>query len=340
MSIYLVAKVAKVSPSTVSKYINNTARISLEKQERIRNAMRKLDYSPPNVRRGPRLKNYQNTLHRHLAILFLGELKPIDLYKKPIFPSLFASILEETERNLFNLTVIHWPDKTPCPAIIKKNLVDGILIFGKTYEPEKLFSNIKVPAVWFFREHSDFSRHYDHVFYNNSCIGKIAFEYLYEKGCRSMCFINSLPENSAVMNRKIDFIRECHEKGVDVDVFEAEDKVEHYILRRTEELLDRACLTKKKYNGIFAPTDDILLYTYNHLKKHNIIPEKDIVLIGCNNDSVFMDQMKPRPATIDIKLDKIGQKAVIQILERIRLKNYTDPVEILIKPELIRGDIE
>jgi LacI family transcriptional regulator len=61
-------------------------------------------------------------------------------------------------------------------------------------------------------------------------------------------------------------------------------------------------------------------------------------LIGCNNDEPFLTQMHPRPATIDIALEKVGQRAVEQLLRRIA--NPMEPVaRLILEPHLIGADL-
>ncbi len=52
VNIYDVAKAASVSPSTVSRILNGTARVSLEKQARVQHAIEALDYEPNVIAKG------------------------------------------------------------------------------------------------------------------------------------------------------------------------------------------------------------------------------------------------------------------------------------------------
>jgi LacI family transcriptional regulator len=262
-------------------------------------------------------------------------MKPLDMYRMPAFPVLFSGVQEAAESAGLNLVFANWPDDAQCPPLIRKNNFDGILIMGRMAKPERLISMLKVPAVWFFREHSDPDGKFDHVFYDNSRTGEIAAKYLVEKGCRRLCFINPYPSHEAMTTRKRTFIKAAEGMGVAVDVFESAGDRHDSIVQEVASLLVGAVGGREKCDGIFAPADDVLLAVHNCLKLIGKKLERDIRLIGCNNDPQFMGQMHPRPATIDIKLEVVGRKAVEQLLLRMQNPDDMNHVEIFVKPNLV-----
>ncbi len=92
--------------------------------------------------------------------------------------------------------------------------------------------------------------------------------------------------------------------------------------------------------GVFCPTDDTLVKLYYALRQRGIEPGAEYELIGCNNDPVYMNQMHPRSATIDIKLDTVGKRAVEQLLWRMTHPDDTSRVEVFIRPELVLPENE
>jgi len=338
VSIYSVAKKAGVSPAAVSRYINKSGSVAPGKAELIRAAMKELEYVPSLVRPGPRLKNRPGVRTGQIALLFLGRLKPLEMYRMPVFPILFSGVHEAVESAGLNLVVTHWPDGEQCPSIIRKGCFDGVLVMGAMPKPERLFSMLKIPAVWFFRGHSDPEGRLDHVFYDNSRIGGIAARYLVGKGCRRLCFINPYPVHEAVKPRKKDFIRTAKDLGSEVKIFESAEDMFGSVVEEAEIMTRKAVGGKDRCDGIFAPMDNVLLSAYNCLKFMGKTPDKEVTLIGCNNDPQFMGQMNPRPATIDIKLDTVGKKAVEQLLIRMQFPDDKDRVEILVKPELVPAE--
>jgi LacI family transcriptional regulator len=260
------------------------------------------------------------------------------MYRMPAFPVLFSGVQEAAESASLNLVLANWPDDAQCPPLIRKNNFDGILIMGSMAKPERLMSILKVPAVWFFRGHSDPDGKFDHVFYDNSRVGEIAAKYLLEKGCKKLCFINPFPWHDAMAVRKKNFIKSAAVMGASVSVFESRVDRKDSLVQEVERLVNGAVGGRKGCDGIFAPTDDVLLSVHNCLKLIGRKPEEDIRLIGCNNDPQFMGQMHPRPATIDIKLEVVGRKAVEQLLIRMQNPDDMNHVEIFVKPNLVLSE--
>ena len=59
-------------------------------------------------------------------------------------------------------------------------------------------------------------------------------------------------------------------------------------------------------------------------------------VISCNNETMLLAGLYPRPATIDIKAEYVGQRAVEQLCWRNEHPDDPSAIEIKIKPELVR----
>ena len=107
---------------------------------------------------------------------------------------------------------------------------------------------------------------------------------------------------------------------------------------RAQPLIDRLVALKPRPTGVFCVSDDLMLAVFNGLHQRGIEPGRDIELIGCNNDAVRLEQMHPRPATIDLKLDQVGREAVEQLLWKMSHPENQDITGIFIAPELIQSE--
>ncbi|OGV44271.1 MAG: hypothetical protein A2X48_00145 [Lentisphaerae bacterium GWF2_49_21] len=340
MSIYDVAREAGVSAATVSRFINKSVNVVPEKAELIRSAMKKLKYEPAMIRPGPRPRNRQGIVHKQVLLLSLGKFGVLDLYNMPALPKMLNEIQLVLHSTGLNLVLAQSVDGT-IPSITSARNFDGILVFGKLDPmPEKIMALLRsAPSVWFFREHSDPDGIFDHVFYDNKKIGGMAFSYLHGKGCRNLAVIVTEKEHSAFSLRSEAFVSAAREMGCLVDVFQPADSNPGIpIARKVDEILGKMMNGRRRHDGIFVTSDDSMLAVFNSFRNRGIEPEQDIKFIGCNNDPQFMGQMSPRPATIDIRLDVIGRKAVELLLQRIRNPEEDGTVEVFIKPLLVPAE--
>lgn len=56
---------------------------------------------------------------------------------------------------------------------------------------------------------------------------------------------------------------------------------------------------------------------YGLLARLGVAPGARLRLIGCNHDRTLIARLSPTPATIDLHLDLIGERAVRQLLARL-----------------------
>ena len=90
--------------------------------------------------------------------------------------------------------------------------------------------------------------------------------------------------------------------------------------------------------GIFVASDDLMAVIYHRLRQEGIEPGRDAVLIGCNRDVPYLEQLHPRPATIDIRLDLVGERAVDQLMWRMSHPIDEGQTDVLIKPVVVPAE--
>lgn len=338
MSIYTVAAAAGVSPATVSRFLNGSAYVAPDKARQIQEAITRLGYAPRAVRPGPRTLHRRGVRTGHVALLGLGEISPVSMYRMPAFPRLLGAVQESLDRAGMDLVLTRWAPDVAISPMLTRGQLDGILVHGRLQPmPEKLMEILRqTAAVWFFREHADPRGELDHVFYDNSHIGGMAAQYLLERGHRHLAFVSSARHHAAFAARRETFLEALADKVGEVPVLEGRpgtttDEIVDEVMRLAKALL----ALKPRPTGIFVASDDAMLTLFNCLQLAGLRPGRDLELIGCNNDPPYISQMRPRPATIDIKLDIVGQRAVEQLLWRMNHRNEESRSEVLVKPVLI-----
>jgi len=116
--------------------------------------------------------------------------------------------------------------------------------------------------------------------------------------------------------------------GISVKAFES-------LLTPIVEDFSRRC---PRPTGVFAPTDLMAAVLHRLLERSGLRVGQDIEIIGCNNQESCLAGLDPRPATIDLGLETMGRHAVAQLLWRIHHPNEEPRIQIVVEPELIRGE--
>ncbi|HEX3358911.1 MAG TPA: LacI family DNA-binding transcriptional regulator [Tepidisphaeraceae bacterium] len=338
MSIIQVAEVAGVSKSTVSRVINQSPAVAPEATKAVHEAMQRLGYSPPLRRRGPKPMSRRGIRTGNIALLVMG-LRPADLYRLPVFPSLLHGIERALAEQQMNLVLANFGKEAEVPAVLAGNQTDGVLLFGKWDDmPNAVRARLKqLPLVWVMREHSDIEGDFDHVFYNNAAVGPIAARYLLSRGHKRLAYLSAVPKHTAFAQRQHDFTETIQQSGASVVSFVGDREIDplHWSAPEYLALVDRLLEEREKPTGLFVATDAQLPGFYHALLARGLHPEQDVHLIGCDNEQQFLSQLSPAPATIDINLELVGHRAVQQLLWRIRNPEEKNRISLLVEPRLI-----
>lgn len=343
MSIVEVAKRARVSSASVSRFINGSGSVSAEKEQRIRAAMEAISYTPSGCRPGPKLSSRVGMRTGNIVFLALGQRGGggiESMFRMPVFPELLSGIQQGVSKRGFHLGFVQYSGKGPIPWALSPAKTDGILIHGSLDQMSTALRDAlrAVPSVWLMRQHSDYAHEFDHVFYDNQAVGLLAARYLLGRRHRHVAFITPDPSHQAFAARRDTFEEVIEVGGGRCMVLELTPKeVSSSPVAGLSRVVDELVSAKDRPTAVFVPSDNHLLGVYNLLKLKGVDPQCDMDLIGCNNDAMFLSQMHPRPATIDIRLDLVGRRGVDQLLLRMRKPTESSRKQIFISPVLVPG---
>lgn len=343
-SIVDVAKHANVSIATVSRILNGERNVTAETTKLVEAAMKELGYVPKAVRPGPKPKKRQGISTGTLAFISVGSFSPTEMYRMPAFSTLLGGIQKGIEKNGMELVLAHLPEGKVVPPVLARRRADGVLLFGAEILSAQLKKALnRVPAVWcFLRDAVSPTSDFDHVLYDNTQVGRMAAEYLVGRGNKSFIYVGSRSNHPALRERREQFVTRATELNIEVDVVEgplhSDGEISPAVLEGVASQAVERFATYGQKTGLFVGSDDLMVRVFNHLRRAGLEPRVDVDLIGCNNDRQYMDQMHPRPATIDIKLDVVGERAVGQLLWRMSHPDDVAQARLLIKPEIVAAE--
>jgi LacI family transcriptional regulator len=176
-----VAKLAGISVSTVSRYLNKTGYVNVDTERNIKNAIEKLNYTPSVVARGLAGKSTRT------FALILPDIT------NPFFPGLARAV--EDVASTYGFTVIFCntdgqdgKEKNYIDVLKSKN-VDGIIFASNTLGQEAVdkLSAYNIPFVCLDRAPTN--KACSIVRSNNREGGKLAVKHLLESGCKKIAHI-------------------------------------------------------------------------------------------------------------------------------------------------------
>lgn len=291
----------------------------------------------------PRMRglHQKNTKHGMVAVLLL---RPDALHSSSI--ELYRTLLhvEESLRSR-NLSMVFGvvDDQANISKLVMDRKVDALLLAGVSY-PERLKSVLeRYPTVW-LTSHNEGKN--DLALAGNEEIGQMAARYLLDRGHRSLAYLQ-IPEDHPVHATRCEFFEftalranaaihrfKAPQPDIAGDEFAGWEKLYECVLEQIRALKK----TKPTPTGIFIPMGLLTGLTYRALSECGMRPGKDVDVICCDQNMSQLFSLTPRPASIQIDVKMIAQRAVEELLLMIGSEiARSRRVRISISPHLRQG---
>ena len=294
-SIRDVAKLANVSPATVSRVMNGTANVDPEKRDRVLQAIEATGFIPNEAAR---------TLFRKSAQT-IGLIVPS--IRNPYFTHLAAHVDALATANgyrpfLCNTGYDPEKEKAAIQMLVSMS-ADAIIIASCSEQVRETINNCPIPVVAL-----------DAMLYGadvEACIycdyfwgGRLATEHLLDCGCKHIVCIKGPQYRYSARSRYEGYREVCRERGIPERTIEC-DYDFNMGLAMTEELLRRF----PEVDGIIACNDIVAISTYKVLHKRNISVPEQIQLVGFDDIS-FSTLISPELTTVNQPIQEMVKKAV------------------------------
>lgn len=317
-SIREVAKLANVSPATVSRVMNGTANVDDEKRERVLKAIRDTGFVPNEVARS----------------LFRKSAKTIGLVipsiENPFFTHMASAIEKEADENGYRVilctTHSSFEKEKAALQMLSSMNADGIIL---TRIDEKLLPYVEATNIPVVITDSQFlgGKDITYIYSDHYQGGKLAAEHLIECGCKKIVCIKGVQTIASAQARYRGYQDVCKEHQMEECTIDCDYDFQNG-LRAAEELLDKY----PDVDGIIASNDMVAISVYKVLKKHNIAVPEQVQLVGYD-DIEIASIMTPELTTIKQRVKTIGKKAAeIIIFDRNKEtdeNNYIFPVKLV-----------
>lgn len=304
-SIREVAKLAGVSPSTVSRVMNHTANVNEEKKQKVLQVIKETGFMPNELARSLYKKNSK----------IIGVIVPdID---NPFFSELAKVIEEETFLNGYRLTLCssnYDKEKERVNIQMLTQLkAEGIILITNDETLREEVEKCSIPVVVLDRKiAAKNSLSYIHA--NHYKGSQIATKHLIECGCKNIVKLREPQIYSSGRQCFAGYTNSCKEYGIPVQYIDCK-----YDYKAGLKAADELLLRYPKVDGILANNDMVAIAVYKALTKKGYRVPEDIQLIGFDNIA-FSYMMVKELTTIAQPIRKMGQMAVKSILRYVNGK--------------------
>lgn len=314
-----VAKRAGVSPTTVSRVINNYGSLSQKTIDKVHQAMEELNYQPNSLARSLQGKNTQliGLIFPTVANPFFGEL--VERLESKLFELGYRSILCDSANNK--------EKERAYLRMLAANKVDGIIAGAHNLGIHE-YENINLPIISFDRYLAD---KIPIVGSDNFQGGYLATENLYLRGARKIAILTgSQSSNSPTNDRQNGYLAFLKEHNLEPILFNSQSISQSMTLKNIE---IRRILENERIDGVFCTDDLTAILVYNQCQELNIRVPEQLKIIGYDGTS-FVRNYFPQLSTVVQPMSDYAEIMVDLLLQRIQAKephlenHYRLPVKI------------
>lgn len=326
-----VAKAAGVSPSTVSRVISDSNRISEETKELVRRTMRELGYHHNAIARSL-VTQKTNTIGLVMA-------RPTQqAFANPFFSGIIQGIAAVTQKEHYSLILSSTGDyreeQEETLKLFRNRRVDGVILMSSRRNDELIDQLIKsgYPFVLIGRS----PEHEGIPIVNNDNIkdtyDTVAF--LLKRNYKKIIALSGPEEYIVSQDRAQGYIQALHEHGnMDPEIicvadFKFEDAYQG--------VLDYIKENRKKFDAILAFDDMLALGAIRAIQEQGLRIPEDVGIIGFN-DEPMLSYLKPALSTVRLPIHRMGEEAARMLIKMLNDDSYKGE-EIILSTELIIRD--
>lgn len=304
LTIKDIAKLAKCSPSTVSKALNNKFDVSEKTRARILKIAEKHNFHLHKIE-----KASEKT--ENIGILFCREAKPLS--GNPFYSRVLEGIEAELAINNYNLilTLLAEPFNGQVPKMMKDNKVDGLVIVG-SMEREfiKILKNYKFPTI--FVDPNEYDLGYQKVIIDNEQGGFLATRHIIENGHKKIAYVSGSLERESFALRFEGFKKAMAFFNIPVK----NKYVKTGGLENGYEFVSELLKLDDPPTAIFFGNDTNALHGYKAVYDAGLKIPEDISIVGF--DDIAMAKFSDPPlSTVMVYKEEIGSIAVRKLLNEI-----------------------
>jgi len=325
-----IAKLAGVSPGTVSNALNDKKGVGNDTKSKIIKIAEELGY----------FHNCKKNEKKVIRLILFKKHGYVLSSDTQFFSALISACENECRQRGYELLVsqiIHGEhDKEDIFKIINHNKIDGILLISTEMEESDFihFENVDTPIVMLDSYFG--TKNYDCILINNVRGAYIATKYVINNGHTRIGFLGSTKSISNFECRYRGFINSINDSNLN---FRDDDKI------LVEPTLDGAYRDMKEFllnrkgdlpTALFALNDIMALGAIKAMQEQGIKIPEQVSIVGFD-DIPFSSLSNPNLTTMKVYTNEMGRLAIKRLIEKIENKDEVS-LTIEIDTKLIERD--
>ncbi|WP_375164394.1 LacI family DNA-binding transcriptional regulator [Arthrobacter sp.] len=306
-TLEMVAALAGVSRSTVSRVVNDAPNVDPDIVKSVQNAISTLNYIPNRAARSLASR-------RTNSVAVVVPESTSKVFADPFFATIVEGIAQTLVETKYTLTMIvsseARPEKTR--SYLLGGNVDGALVVSH-HSGDHSWTRISesLPVVFAGRPFKAERESY-FVEVDNFAAASRATQHLIDAGRTSIATITGPQDMYAGIDRLRGWEAALRSARLDTSLVEVGDFTEASGQEAMRRLLDRG----QKIDGLFAANDQMAAGAYAVLAERNISIPADIAVVGFDDDS-FATSLTPALTTIHHPIVEMGHRMAENLLSLI-----------------------
>lgn len=331
-----IAKIARVSPSTVSRVIANNPRISATTCEKVHKIMREMNYHPNMIAR-----SLANRSTKIIGLVVHGTTEKA--FEHPFIPEAMRGIISAAHKKGYKTLISSAADVAEERCLIndlaKGGIVEGIILTSSRRKDPSIQELKKqmFPFVLIGRPVND--EEVNWVDNNNFSIAYDLTRHFIEQGHEKIVFLGYSSNFVVTQDRLEGYKKALEDAGLSFDInLVVEGK---FIDDSGYELMKELMNRNLKFTGVIACDDFLAFGAMKFLSENGLSIPDDIAIAGFNNTSLA-EHYIPSLTSVDVNAYSLGSNAFELLINSIhnKYKSYNRaivPARIVIRGSSITG---
>lgn len=302
-----VAREAGVSPMTVSRVINDDAKVRQSTRDAVKHAIRELGYQPNKAARSLASASqlqigllYDNPSSSYLSAMLLG-------------------VLEQARRSDTQIVVVECDDEADGMRCIQNMIstgIDGIILSPPLADSPAVLklledSGRQCVTIGTRREEA----HISSVSIDDFAAAELMTAHIIRLGHRRIGFITGSPDQLATPLRLAGYRKALADAGIEYD--EELVVAGRFSYRSGLEAAEKLLALEERPTAIFASNDDMAAATVATAHRHHVDIPGDLTVCGFD-DTLLATTIWPEITTIHQPITAMSQTAIDLLEKRIR----------------------
>jgi len=324
-TIFDVSKMAGVSPSTVSRYLNSSSYLSNETKRKVENAIKTLKYKPSRFAKNLKMQSMfsVSVVVPNLNLEFYGEIvDSLSVYANSRNVEIMVNVthnMDEMKQTVFDFAF--------------SRRIDGIILCTPDLKTIELFSTLTIPIIALDWRNTVGDLNIDSITIDNKKAAFTAINYLYSRGHRKFLIVTGGREIQSSVDR-FNGLKAFSERHNDAEFF-----VEDGDFRPDSgySIVKEFLKSGRKITAIFAFNDLMAFGGLNAITEIGMRVPEDISIMGFDN-SFISNYTMPKLTTVDQQKGKLGTTAASLMIERLLSMVNKRVRELVIPYKIVERD--